>query len=186
MNEVAGLKREIESNWGIDDQMGRDYVMNSPLGVFAGALHKRDPEVLCWLVWFTAIRVLPCWEYHCLDDRPRKTIEAIGRFLSKDLTVQGLKPYILPTEPCVDDCRESDAGSASDAIAFAARYLVELDPIIAACSISAADCAYRHIFTEDRFREWLLDVALPCAAEKRSMNEDEINKYRAEKRDFLQ
>jgi hypothetical protein len=184
MNELERLKREIESDWGIDDQMDRDYIAATPLGIFVNYLHQRDTEILQWLLYSVTIRVLPCWEYHCDDGRPRKTIEKIGQYLIRRESSDALMQYMEPTEPCVDDCRESDAGSASDAIAFAARYLVENDPLIAACSISAADCAYLHLFTEDRFREWMIEVAIPASEEKRPLSQVEEYAYRVKKRIF--
>jgi hypothetical protein len=71
------------------------------------------------------------------------------------------------------DCRYSDTQSASDAVADCARYIQTKNALYAIYCISDADIAYDHVLVEDNFRQWLIEVAIPVAIQKREMNQQE-------------
>jgi hypothetical protein len=127
---------------------------------------------VCWLTYFVARRALACWEVSCANPRPRRIVESLGRHLGQGADVDWADA-IRATRSPFHDCRYSDTQSASDAVAEAARYIRQRDPRHAIYCISAADIAYDHVLVEDCFRQWLLDVAIPSALEKREMTPEE-------------
>ncbi len=174
ISEHCRLLREgISDIWDAEDWMGEEYVFDLPPGKFVAAIHKTDPDVLSWLVFFVARRALPCWDYCFDDDRARQRVLALGKFL-----LFGEVPDWADIETAIKspflDCRQSDTQSASNSAAEAARYVHRQDPAQALYCISSADCAYDHVLTEDCFREWLVEVATPIAFEKREMTADEM------------
>ena len=82
-------------------------------------------------------------------------------------------------EPCTlidsphDDCLYSDTQGAADSIAHAARYAREETLPDSIYCMSSADLAYNHVLTEDGFREWLIEMAIPTGGEHREMTFDE-------------
>ena len=49
------------------------------------------------------------------------------------------------------------------------------DPIYVACALSGADVAYDHVYTNDHFRKWLIDIAFDVATERSEITPDELN-----------
>jgi hypothetical protein len=162
------LRAGVGEWWDADDSMADDYVRSLPQGRFVVAVHAFDPSILCWLTYFTARRALPCWELTCSDDRPRVIVDALGRHLREGVDLKwgdGKRATRSPHR----DCLYSETQSASDAVAEAARYIHDRNPLNAIYCISGADTAYHHVLVNDCFRQWLIDVAIPVAVEKREM-----------------
>ncbi len=128
-------------------------------------------------MFFVARRALPCWEISCQDDRLRKKIRKLGKHLVFGHPVDWTQLEVAIDSPH-KDCRYSDTQSASDAIAEAARYINRKDMIQAIYCISSANVAYEHVLTNDRFREWLISIAVPTAFEKREMSLGEMESFR--------
>lgn len=167
------LREGLAEVWDAEDWMGKDYVLGLPPGKLVTAVHDVDPEVLSWLVFFVARRALPCWDYCFDDDRARQRVSALGIYL-----LFGEVPDWATLETAIKspfyDCRQSDTQSASNATAEAARYIHQQDPMQALYCISSADVAYDHVLTEDHYREWLVEIAVPIAFEKREMSPEEM------------
>jgi hypothetical protein len=163
---------------GIDDEWDSDYTIEGeiararPPARFVQAAHAIDPEALRWLVYFSARRALSCWELSCEETRPRRIVEALGRHLREGAQVDWSDAIRAERSP-FNDCRYSDTQSAANAVAEAARFLHLRNPGHVDYCISFADVAYDHVLVEDRFREWLIDVAIPVALQKREMTPEE-------------
>lgn len=181
------LLSAINSVWDADEFMDDVYVLQSPLGVFCQKVFKVDPVILSWLTFFSARSTLPCWILSCKSKEPFWAVEQIKNFLLDRVSAQALIPFLAPIPTEVQDCRFSDTASTADAIAFAAKYCIRQNLLDAIYSLSSAYIAFDHVFTEDRFRFWLLETAFPAAIEKRELTKEEIHrmsasqKYLAEK-----
>ena len=169
---IEELRAGRDAVWDADDSMDDVYVMSLPIGSFILAAHAFDSGVVCWLTYFVARRALPCWEVSCAEARPRRIVEALGGHLHNGADVDWADAERATPSP-FRDCRYSDTQSASNAVAEAARYIHGRDPLHAVYCVSAADVAYDHVLTEDRFREWPVGVAIPVALERREMNPEE-------------
>jgi hypothetical protein len=166
--DMQDLRAGLGEVWDADDAMDDAYVASLPEGQFVMAAHAFDPTVVCWLTYFVARRALPCWELGSDDPRPRGIVEALGQHLGQGVAVEWSDAVRAAKSP-FDDCRYTASQSASDAVAEAARYIRQRDPLHAIYCISAGDTAYDHELVEDRFRDWLMEVAIPAALEKREM-----------------
>jgi hypothetical protein len=175
--------KELDEWWDAEEGMADDYIFSLPPGRFVLAIHAHDPEILDWLVYFVARRALPCWEISCDNPQPRKNVEAMGDFLCKDHWPNWLECIGRIPSPHYD-CLYSETQSAADAVVACARYLESHQPRFAVYCISGASCAYDHILIEDRFREWLLEVAIPVALEKREMTRHEQEALRQDPERF--
>jgi len=151
--------------------------LQGPMPGLITAIHQYDPVVVQYIVNYVAARVLPCWEAHCENRRPRETITRVQEYLQGVLPAERLKDDITETRPCVDDCRYSDTMSASMCIAMTAAFMLDGEPLTAASAIEHAKIAFEHIFTNDGFVDWLTGVAIPIAFEKRCMTEEELARY---------
>ena len=171
------LRQGIDHQWGGDDSMEPEYVLSLPPGRFVTNLHAHDPEVLGWLVYFVARRTLPCWELSCDVSRPRDIVDSLGRHLRDGEPIDWTDAETATPSP-YDDCRFSDTQSASDAVADAAHYVHHKDPLSAIYCISSADLAYAHVLTEDQFRRWLIEIAVPAAFDKREMELHQLQALR--------
>lgn len=169
---IEELRAGLSEWWDADDGMSDDYVMALPPGRFVMTAYAHDPAILRWLVYFVARRALSCWELSCDDGRPRRLVEELGDFLREGVPVDWVGACRATPSP-FSDCRYSDTQGASDAVAEAARYIHTGDPLRAIYCLSAGDCAYGHVLTEDSYREWLVEVAIPVALEKREMTPSE-------------
>lgn len=149
--------------WDADEGMDDAYVASLPEGRFIMAAHAFDQDAVCWLTYFVARRALACWD---------RLVEELGRHLRDGAGVDWADAIAATASP-FRDCRYSDRQSASNAVAEAARYIHGRDPRHAIYCISAADTAYDHVLGEDRFRQWLMDVAIPAALQKREMTPGE-------------
>ncbi len=174
---VQELRAGLDECWDADDGMDDSHVMSLPVGRFVMAAYAFDPAAVCWLTYFVARRALACWELSCADERPRCIVDALGRHLRNGASVDWADA-IVPTPSPYDDCLYSHTQTASDAAADAAHYIHHRNPIRAIYCISAADIAYDHVLTKDRFRLWLIEVAIPVAHAKREMTRKEQDAMR--------
>jgi hypothetical protein len=169
---IEELRREIKGWWDADDSMANDYVLALPQGKLVQAIYDVDPAILFWLTFFVARRTLPCWEISCNDPTPRENVEAIGRYLREGAVLDWADVSKAVSSP-YNDCRFSETQSAADAVANCAHYIQTQDPVYAIYCISNGDIAYDHVLVDDRFREWLIDIAIPVALKKREMTVEE-------------
>jgi hypothetical protein len=174
---IAELRGSMEACWDAHPENRPEFVRASPVVRFAAALHRHDSGALRWLTYYVARRALPCWDIFCEGKRPRQVTDAIGEHLSRGTAVEW-KEATTPTPSEVWDCRYVDAQNASDAVAHCAAYLHTGDPLHAGFCLSAADVAYDHALSDHRFREWLVEVAIPVALEHREMSADEMEALR--------
>lgn len=175
------LNEGIDDNWDSDDAMPEEHVLSLPVGKFVMDTFAIDPEVLSWLVFFVARRALPCWETPNDHGIARKRIVDLGRFLLFGVEPDWSQLEMAVTHPYGDN-RFSETQSAADSAAEAARYIHKKDPMQAIYSISSADLAYDHIRTQDLFRVWFVQVAVPVAFEKREMTPEEMELLRCSPR----
>ena len=167
----AILRDSVSEIWDADDGMPLEHVLGSPLGQATRLIHEDDRTTLKWVCYFVARRALACWDLSCEDSRPRNMVRVIGRHLADpDVSLDDLCELIRSPH---SDCRYSDTQGAADSVAHAARYLRGESLPDAIYCISGADLAYDHVLTEDGFREWLIEVAIPVASEHREMTFDE-------------
>lgn len=146
-----------------------------PLDKLVTEIQKDDAAALQYLVYHVAARSLPCWEIHCDIERPRYTINLMKECLDENKNTAYLSDVTEPTNPCVDDCRYSETIGASEAVALAAAFMLDCEPLTASSSIQGAYNAFDHIFTNDGFKQWFFEVAIPIAYEKRIMTEKELS-----------
>lgn len=165
---VSAVSADLDSNWDFDRSMELERARALSYGRLLFAIHESDQKVLDWLTYFVARRALSCWEHSCEGTRPRRVVGQIGRHLA-DGSLVDWRDAARATPSPYGDCRFSDTQCASDAVAECARYISKRDPIDSVCCVSSADVAYAHVLTDHRFREWLVEVALPIAWEKREM-----------------
>lgn len=152
--------------------------MARPPGRFVQGVYGIDPEILDWLVFFVARRVLACWEINTDEPRPRQVVNALGRYRVRGEAIDW--PRMLhPTPSPFDDCRYTDTQTASNAIGAAARFMYRREPVQAVYCIASASVAYQHVLIEDRYRDWLVEVAIPVAYARREMTVEEIEALRA-------
>ena len=174
---AAAVRPELDGVWDFDESMDPLRAQDLGYGRLLFAIHDHDPGMLDWLTFFVACRGLTVWEGSCHSLRPRLILEewrghlALGRDVDWDEATRA-------TPSPHEDCSYTDTQSASDAVAECARYLSGRDPLQAICCVSSVDCAYDHVLTDHRFREWFLDVALAVALEKRDMTKEERKAYR--------
>lgn len=173
------LKKSLHKVWDADHQMEDEYVLNSPLGVFAQTLHNVNPSVLERLTYFSALKALPCWEFHLDGTQLRERLRKIRNVVHAKLSKNQINTRSISST--LNDCRYSETQGAADAIAYCAKYLETGNPIFAIYSLSGADCAYDHIYTNDDYRNWLIDVALDIAVDNDDISEDALNE-KSEKR----
>lgn len=176
INQIKeNLRKELNSNWDADEDMESDYVRKSPLGIFAIELHRINPVILERLTFFSALKALPCWELSCDGKELKQVLKKINSYISNNLTKEELKDVSTPIQSPMNDCRYSDTQGTADAAGFCAKYIITQEPLFAIYSISGADFAYDHVYTNDNYREWLIDVALPIALKKETISNEELN-----------
>jgi hypothetical protein len=169
------LRKELNSNWDADDGMDDDSVRKSPLGIFAVELHKINPVVLERLTFFSALKALPCWELDCDSKNLKQVLKRIELSITDNMIEENLHEVSTPIQSPMKDCRYSNTQGAADAAGFCAKYILSKDPIDAVYSLSGAEVVYDHVYTNDNYREWLIDVALPIAFEKATISNAELN-----------
>nr|WP_309695357.1 hypothetical protein [Armatimonas sp.] len=169
---VQVFTQELDAWWDAEEGMCDNDIFSVPPGRLVLAIHAHDPDILDWLVYFVARRALPCWEISCTSSQPRRIVEAMKAFLCENQWPNWLECTQRIPSPHYD-CLYSETQSAADAVVDGARYLESREPRLAVCCISAAACAYDHVLLGDNFREWLLEVAIPVALEKREMTSNE-------------
>ncbi len=144
---------------------------------FCKTIYAYDPVILEWLTYYCAKRSLACWEFQHDSKQPRDYVDQISYYFNKKSIVDW-KALTQPIQSPYGDCRYSEMSSVSYAISGCAKYIYGHDPVMAANSIVSVDIAFDHVFTEDNFRLWLIDIATEIACEKRDMNESELNALR--------
>lgn len=177
-------------NWHINDITRRDEAEERALGQLIASFgscevgteaHKR----LVWLVFFTARRSLPCWKIYCDTDEPERAIGAVQKWLTHNFQSPEWEELSIEPKPSFQgelilDCRECDTAAAAEAAAWTVRFLVSGQPLQAAYSVSASDSAFDQspLGSQDDFRKWFCQVAVPVAYEQREMTHEEKQAFR--------
>lgn len=168
---------ELTRNWDIDEGMPTAIMEELAYSRLLWALHAEDTDALAWLTFFIARRGYSCWVANTDDPRVGRQLEMLS-----DYVLYGTNPDWQKLQNHVpspyNDCRYSDTQSASDSVAYAAKYIHQRSPELAVYCASSADVAYDHILVDHQFRLWFLDIALPVALEKREMSASEREAYR--------
>jgi hypothetical protein len=179
------LKKEIDSNWDADDCMDLEHVRNSPLGEFAIELHDLKPIILERLTFFSALKALPCWELSCDGEKLRNVLRNIKNVIEGNVPRTSLANFTEPIQSPMKDCRYSDTQSTADAAGFCAKYIMTQDPVYAIYSLSGADIAYDHVYTEDNFRDWLIEIAFKVAVDNCEILDSQLNEKSEEIKNYV-
>lgn len=177
------------ASWEADTHLSQSELRRSLPGVVVEAIVSRvsPPHIAFRTVAltcaFAARRSLACWFVYCDDTSPSDTVRRlITAIIEEDRSLIG-KADTEPTFPKkggmpIEDCRQSDTLSASTAVAYAVAYFLTRDDNFAAYSLSYSVGAFEDSpigsdSYEELFSRWLLEVAIPAAAEGRDMTTDE-------------
>jgi hypothetical protein len=187
MNVLTGMRIRI-TEWWEDPETDRE--QNSPLfqlvlAFSGGAGGSETVERLGRLALYAARRALPCWELYCDGNKPRAAVEAVDGWLRNGTSPDSWDPLALADKPAyqghpIIDCRACDTGCAAEAAAYVARYARDCDLIHAYRAIAFADMAFDQspLCGKDHFREWLLDIAVPGAYERKDLTLEECEVLR--------
>jgi hypothetical protein len=141
-------------------------------------IHSYDETVLRYLVYHVAARALCMWEGNCPSKWPRITLAKVRAYLTGITPAHGLKEYITPEKPCVNDCRYGEAAMASNAAAYAAAFMLDTNMITATCVAEEACGAFDQVgWAENELLPWFFEVAIPCALEKQFMTGEELSRF---------
>lgn len=183
------LRRRCDEPWDADDWMDHDHLWTTPTGELVKAVIDHNPRgvaeiQLCWLMMFAVRRALPCWELYCDTTQPQDTVESLREWLVEGRACDWSK-FTVPAQPSyrgapIEDCRWCDTGCVARAAAESARFVVERDPILAICSLSASDMAFEQspLGSSDHYREWFIEIAIPAAYAQRELTSEEQSAFR--------
>jgi len=137
-------------------------------------------RIIGLLTAFAARRSLACWFAYCEEELPLSIAE---RLVEKWLPPQEGRgaveeAWLVETPPrengiAITDCRRSDTGAASSAVAHAARFAKARVALDAITSLSHAFIAFDATGRGRRFVEWLVGYAAPAAREGRALSAEE-------------
>lgn len=175
-SHIEELSRELAGvQWrDADDEMERTYVIGTEIGrlvqAFSAPDELRGKMRLRWLVFFAARRALPCWDLYCDSDKPLLTVKAMELVLNGVEEDSSLRHHTSREAPAyrgvpIVDCRFSDTACASGACSEAAQFFLKNDLFIAVCALSSAYMAFDQspMGQREKFKKWLLEVAVPAA-----------------------
>jgi hypothetical protein len=141
------------------------------------------------LIAFAARRSLVCWFVYCEATHPLMVVDQVIEYWL-DLAAGSSAPrqidesWLVPATPKrngreIVDCRWQDTHSASAAVASAARFAKWGERSDATACLSAAHCAWdiSPAGGPDGFEQWLVNVAAPCAIDRRRMTVTEQFAY---------
>jgi len=189
--ETQALQRIVAQHegqpWDADEGLPLEDVWATPPGLLVAGILSTSAapqHVLEYLAVAVAKRVLACWELYCDGDAPRQAVVAVEQhLLTRDMVVpevfeEAAEPAFRGT-PIVD-CRACDTGSAASAASHLVRFIRGRDPAQVVHCLAAASAAWDQspLYHEDRFMQWLRDIAIPGAVAGRLLSPDEENAYR--------
>jgi hypothetical protein len=183
VERLKALMDEHEAEpWNAYDGMPLDVVWETLPGRLVAGVRdgvSSPIEALALLALAVAKRALPCWELYCDGDEPARAVAAtehVIRGVADALDVA----FERPARPSfcgipIVDCRSCDTEAAADSVAYLVRFVRGHEPLDAVFCLSAADLAFDQspLGRRDDFRQWLRDVALPAALERRLLLPEE-------------
>jgi len=187
MNALADMRIRI-TEWWEDPETDRE--QNSPLfqlilAFSDGAGESETVERLGRLALYAARRALPCWDLYCDGTKPRAAVEAVEAWIRNGTSPSSWDSLVLAERPAyrghpIGDCRYADTSCAAEAAAYAARFAKDHVPLNAHRAVACADMAFDQspLCEKDHFREWLLDIAVPAAYERRDLTPEECEVLR--------
>lgn len=139
-------------------------------------------HMLGLLTTYAARRSLVCWFAYCDDTKPLWIANRLVDFWTGDdrhpqFIEEAWTEEIAPAEKGIPivDCRWCDTFSASSAVTNAAKFARTRSRLDAITSLSDSNEAFNQspIGSVRPFREWLMQIAIPAAAERRALSAQE-------------
>lgn len=162
---------------------------STPLSRFLELLadQVQTHDAVAWLVVLVARRSLPCFELYADDPKPAKLLRSLEKIVFQDhkLDAKNVLERSILDEPSfrgipIRDCRACDTGSASEAIALAARFIALGDLELAGDSLVSAAGALDQspLGPLEKIHEWFFDFAIPAAVCGQVLSDCEANAWR--------
>jgi hypothetical protein len=184
---AAILLQSSEQIWDLEDSTTDSDLSGSPLGQFVTAFNarSRSERSLQRLALFAARRAEACWRVYCDGTTPFDGIQAAEKYLAGSAPRSAVSQFSEPAVPSfrglpIVDCRQCDTSCAAAAVAHMARFIASNDLRDLAICLSSADMAFDQspLVSRDRFRRWLIEIAIPVALEGRELTEEEATRFR--------
>lgn len=201
------LKSHITEAWDAHEAMERSAVFASPLGKLVTTFGdcERGNETyrrLAWLSFFVARRSLDCWEHHRAEPKPFEAVAFLRDWIAAGMTPPEITspswfervrsavgtasdPWIEFARPAkprfreISDCCYSEWASAAGAVANAVQFSASGDALHAIYVLGDADVAHGECSIHgEKYRDWLMDVAIPVAWSQREMSSEELNAFK--------